>query len=175
MSGACNATRVKCCGVFNPPLSNTNALSLLTNTPDPEGSPPPTPTALTFTTGVATSTEKLTFTLSCESNVALTFVGTLYSKSTTRVDVEVQILLALAATPDTSIVVFPYQVPPIGVTLVSDGTNYTANPVTVYLPYVLPTGTYAARVQVLTRSVLAPGANVYMDGVLYESYTRTYA
>ena len=174
MSGACGVPR-RCCGVPQLPLSNIVAQSFVQNTP--------AATALVFNgDGIAIASDSMVFRVFCESNVTLYFAGTLYYSNgeiSDLLDVQASILLASAAVPLASIAPVPYEVPPQSVSLWSNGVPSppVAIPITLVLPIVLPPGTYSAGVQVKTTSGDQPidEQTVFLDGVMYSTYVRTYA
>jgi len=172
MSGAYG--RGRCCGPV-PPLSNTTLASFLLNTstatPLVFQQEPPAPQ--TATSYVAESLNSLAFALPCESNVTLTFPGTIYLSGQVENSVlQIRIVLRLAGAASTtpSIIPSPYQVPPLTATIVSG----IKTPFTAIVPIVLPAGSYTASIQVTSASSIRPPGQFYLDGVMYAPYVRTY-
>ena len=172
------------CGVPQAPLSNSAAQSFLANTPYPYIGA--TAVALSFvntapsTNYVAQSLDATTFSVGCaESNVTLCFEGTLYADMRSGDYFTLSPSLQLTQAGATgSILPSPVQVPKQSVTTWGESATGTvrliAFPITLYAPVVLPVGAYTVSVQVQAAST--PGLRkFYLDGVMYESYVRTYA
>ena len=165
------------CGPCPPSITNSVAKPFLSNAPGI------TPTALNFTTGTpgsARSLDTLAFQLYCETNVTLTFVGTLYyvASSPAVLTLSAPLFLSQSLTPTTNILPSVYTIPPQHMTLFGSGVaTATAVPFPIVVPIVLPAGTYNASLLFQTPSPSSPApmpTTVYMDGIMYESYVRTH-
>ena len=99
--------------------------------------------------------------------MTLTFPGTLYYSSTATSNFTVKFIILLTNTLTGQVSIPNYQVPQ-QVTLVPGHST----PITPALPIVLPPGTYNAYIQL--QQVNTPTGSLYLDGVMYESYVRTY-
>ena len=167
MSGACGYPRAGCCNTLVPPspVTNPTAQVFSANAPGQTALAWFAPSIGSGT--FSTSLDSLRFTLRCESNVTLTFPGTLYYSSTATSNFTVKFIILLTNTLTGQVSIPNYQVPQ-QVTLVPGHST----PITPALPIVLPPGTYNAYIQL--QQVNTPTGSLYLDGVMYESYVRTY-
>ena len=170
-------SRTARCGPCPPAITNSVAKPFTSNAPGNI-----TPVALNFTSiaGSALSLDSLTFQLYCETNVTLTFVGTLYYVAAAPATLTLSAQLFLSKQPDNATNILPavYSIPPQRMTLFGlSAITATAVPFTIVVPIVLPPGTYNASVLVQTPSPVSPSpmpTTVYLDGIMYESYVRTH-